>query len=65
MSDLRERMEVFRDTREVAKGLRNQGYWNVEAAVHIEGLWRLCLELYREKERLLRLGSFPRKAGPE
>lgn len=57
MADLRERIEVFGDSMEVAKMLRQQGYAQIEAAQQIEGLWRLCLSLYREKERLLRKSS--------
>lgn len=37
------RVELFRDSGEIAAGLRSYRgeYWPNEAAVHIEGLWQL------------------------
>lgn len=41
------RISVFEDSKEVAEGVYDAAdtYWNKEAGVHIDGLWRLCNEL--------------------
>jgi len=53
---LRQRVSVFEDSDEIAKGLMEQAeeyfadtgryaYWSIEGATHIEGLWLLVGEL--------------------
>jgi hypothetical protein len=46
------RMSVFEDSKEVAEGVYDAAdtYWNKEAGVHIDGLWRLCNELVAQIE---------------
>lgn len=42
-----ERVCLFEDSMEVAVGVSEAAdtYWNKEAGVHIEGMWKLCKEL--------------------
>jgi UDP-N-acetylglucosamine 2-epimerase len=52
IKELKQRLAVFADSKEVCAGLRTgDSYWPEEAAVHIEGLWDLAKELMKHLEK--------------
>lgn len=58
---LLDRIEVFDDSHEISEALREIAgddligcYYEIEAAVHIDGLWKLTNELGRELRRMMK-----------